>query len=403
MTQIAANLAPEELSPILRRGDAERLAERAGIGEDQAEPIIEHLWEGDHAFRLETVELADEPLIELKDGQAHAQFFLGVMYAKGQGEAEPDADAATDNGRLALCRPQTTPPAGWDRGAHGDSHQFQANTVPHRPQICLGRQSELLSLHKPGSKSGECRMRGNVKRKFQQLAVATVISVVLSTGAIADEGFYVGIGGGLAFVNDTNIKGHTTQQYSSPLDATAEFENGVAISSAVGYSFANGWRVEGELGYRKNDLGDATVRTPGSLVVLLPSGAPAAALTGRQAFEGDISAVTLMANLYYDFDLDGGWKPYVGGGFGLARLSAKAKSEATGATLLDDKDTVFTYKIGIGVGYEIGGSGERPVIVSLDYRYFETENATFTGSLTGTDLDAEQHGHYVGVSLRFGL
>ena len=71
VAQIAANLAPEELSPILRRGDAERLAERAGIGEDQAERIIDHLRDGDHAFRLETVKLADEPLIELKDGEAH--------------------------------------------------------------------------------------------------------------------------------------------------------------------------------------------------------------------------------------------------------------------------------------------------------------------------------------------
>ena len=34
--------------------------------------------------------------------------------------------------------------------AIGNSHQFQANTVPHRPQHCLGRKSKLLSLHKPG-------------------------------------------------------------------------------------------------------------------------------------------------------------------------------------------------------------------------------------------------------------
>ena len=71
VAQIVANLAPEELSPIVRRGDTERLAERTGIGEDQGERIIDHLRDGDHAFRLETVELADEPLIELKDGEAY--------------------------------------------------------------------------------------------------------------------------------------------------------------------------------------------------------------------------------------------------------------------------------------------------------------------------------------------
>ena len=71
VAQIVANLAPEELSPIVRRGDTERLAERTGIGEDQGERIIDHLRDGDHAFRLETVELADEPLIELKDGETY--------------------------------------------------------------------------------------------------------------------------------------------------------------------------------------------------------------------------------------------------------------------------------------------------------------------------------------------
>ncbi len=69
VAQIVANLAPEELSPIIRKANAERLAERAGIGEDQAERVIDHIRAGDHASKLETVELADEPLIELKDGE----------------------------------------------------------------------------------------------------------------------------------------------------------------------------------------------------------------------------------------------------------------------------------------------------------------------------------------------
>ena len=81
------------------------------------------------------------------------------------------------------------------------------------------------------------------------------------------------------------------------------------MSGAVGYGFANGVRIEGELGYRKNDLEKMTVREPGSLVVLLPPGAPPALLKGERAIDGDVSAVTFMANLYYDIDLDAGWKP----------------------------------------------------------------------------------------------
>ena len=32
---------------------------------------------------------------------------------------------------------------------NGNSHKFLANTATHRPQNCLGGQSELLSPHKP--------------------------------------------------------------------------------------------------------------------------------------------------------------------------------------------------------------------------------------------------------------
>jgi len=68
VSRIVDSLSPEELSPIIRRGNAERLSERAGIGEDQAVRIVSHIQDSDYAFKLETVELGDEPFIELKDG-----------------------------------------------------------------------------------------------------------------------------------------------------------------------------------------------------------------------------------------------------------------------------------------------------------------------------------------------
>ena len=69
--RIVAGLAPEELAPMVRGGDTERLAERAGIDAERAGRVIDHLRAGDHATRLETVELADEPLIELLDGETY--------------------------------------------------------------------------------------------------------------------------------------------------------------------------------------------------------------------------------------------------------------------------------------------------------------------------------------------
>ncbi len=56
-----------------------------------------------------------------EQGHAKAQLILGIMYGDGDGVPQDDAEAVK-----------------WSR------------TVPHRPQHCLGRQSELLSPHKPG-------------------------------------------------------------------------------------------------------------------------------------------------------------------------------------------------------------------------------------------------------------
>lgn len=67
-TRISETLSPEELSRIVRKGDATRLAEDGGIAIEQAQRIVGHLQGSDQIGKLETVNLEDEPLIALKDG-----------------------------------------------------------------------------------------------------------------------------------------------------------------------------------------------------------------------------------------------------------------------------------------------------------------------------------------------
>jgi ATPase subunit of ABC transporter with duplicated ATPase domains len=67
-SRIIESVSPEELSRIVRRGDASRLADDGGIAEDQALRVVSHLQESDQIGRLETIDLEDEPLIALKDG-----------------------------------------------------------------------------------------------------------------------------------------------------------------------------------------------------------------------------------------------------------------------------------------------------------------------------------------------
>ena len=68
VARIVDSVSPEELARIVRKGDAARLAEDGGIAEDLARRVISHLQDSEDTSKLETIDLEDEPLIELKDG-----------------------------------------------------------------------------------------------------------------------------------------------------------------------------------------------------------------------------------------------------------------------------------------------------------------------------------------------
>ena len=245
----------------------------------------------------------------------------------------------------------------------------------------------------------------SIIRRVSCLAVAGAIATGFG-GAAAAEGIYAGVGGGLFLPQNSDVTGRQSANFSTTLDATAKPGRGHAFTGAVGYRFADGLRVEGELSYRKMDLKTLNVKEPGGLAVLLPPNqrtVPAAlnALRGTSELDGDVREVALMANLYYDFDLGLDFSPYVVGGIGLNRISVKASGVRQ---FVDDDDTVMAYQFGGGLGYRVGGTDDRPVTISLDFRHFVNSEATFIGKLTGTPFDAKiGHGNYVGIGLRFGL
>ena len=67
--RIVQSATPEELSVLVQRGDAARLAERTGVDEDRSRKVIDALRESELLYRVETVELEDLPKIELLDGR----------------------------------------------------------------------------------------------------------------------------------------------------------------------------------------------------------------------------------------------------------------------------------------------------------------------------------------------
>ena len=286
----------------------------------------------------------------------------------------------------------------------------------------------------PGVPPGMRRF-SNVTKKL--LAAFALMLVASGTSVYAGEGPYVAVGGGVNILNDADVTAQYANPLFTPLNAKTSTDTGYKVKGALGWAFANGFRVEGEISYRKHKLNEINVRSPGAFVLdaynqftRTPQGQGLGLAEGRDNYlalaqanpnnikqtleqatiqqsphplTGDFQALTFKANAFYDIDLGFAWKPYVGGGIGFTKVSVDVSSGSTGNLLVDDSDTVFSYQVGAGVGYEFPLPEGRSVTVSLDYRYFDAGTPTFTGYDSNLDFDASISGNYVGVGLRYGF
>jgi outer membrane protein OmpA-like peptidoglycan-associated protein len=140
----------------------------------------------------------------------------------------------------------------------------------------------------------------------------------------------------------------------------------------LGYAFMNGFRLEGELGHRFNQLQD----TPA-------------------VFDGDVHVWSGMANLFYDFNRGGAIEPYIGIGAGAARVNASANGFGI---QFEDEDTVVAYQALIGAAVSLGEQWD----LDVGYRYFSAADATMEDGVTpADDYDFRQQAVTVGLRYQF--
>lgn len=211
------------------------------------------------------------------------------------------------------------------------------------------------------------------------LAAATALSLPANAAHDTENWprWYVGLSGGVSFLQDTDLSGASVGEASA--DTGAAFTGALGYTPYFGSAFFDNFRIEAELGYRFNDLDNASI---GGVNVPL---------------NGDITAFSYMANLFYDFNNASQWTPYVGGGAGGARVKVDGNS---GLGNTSDSDTVFAYQLMTGVTY---APKSMPFTEwGLGYRYFnasEPEFSTAGGPLKLDDLAS--HNVEVGARFRF--
>ncbi|MGE0152326.1 MAG: OmpA family protein [Reyranellaceae bacterium] len=201
--------------------------------------------------------------------------------------------------------------------------------------------------------------------KFVGLAAA---GLLLAAPALAADpsGFYVGIGGGINYAQDSDVEigfggggGFNVKDVDS--------KTGWAGNAFVGYNFG-GPRLELELAYRNNKVKKGEL--PGD----------------RER----VQSGALMANFIYEFFSDGVVSPYIGAGAGAAFVKGKGQ--------LDDSDFVFAYQGIAGVNVKVSPN----VVLSADYRYFRTADPQLKENGVSADFDYVNHTGMVGLAYRFG-
>lgn len=224
------------------------------------------------------------------------------------------------------------------------------------------------------------------------LASACFMALALSTTAAnADEMVafehrihtpYFSLNGGVNDLDDTEFN------FATGVDVDNEYDSGEVINAELGYNygpfyFVDNVRLGVEVGYSENDIDSHSI-----------GGADQASSTG------DLSALSVLANMYHEFDTQTRFVPYYGLGVGFASIDAENYGVATAPDALEDDDTAFLYQVNVGLDYML----TKQFDMGLRYRYAATDGAEWTGSGAGAearDLDFQSSNYLVNVTYRF--
>ncbi len=208
--------------------------------------------------------------------------------------------------------------------------------------------------------------------KTCKILISALAVLLGATGVAAAQSFYIGAHGGVGIPHDSDA----TSSGAPGVPITVSSNIGYAVGGFVGYDFGTGFRVEGELAYRRNGLDEQS------------------ALGSTFAMQGDSSTLALMANGFYEFGAGSSWTPYVGAGIGMARFSL-IDAGTVGSTPEDNDDTVLAYQFIAGIGYELSPT----LTLFADYRLFGTADPEFTEA-DGDVVETEYMGSTVLVGIR---
>lgn len=259
----------------------------------------------------------------------------------------------------------------------------------------------------------------NYNSKLRLIAAGTAALAAFPTAALAD-GPYVGISAGVSLPGDSKNRGElnsavpATDDFGAipagtPLAWDTNFDTGIAINGQVGYAFNNGFRLEAEGVFSRNNVSDHSGLLVGGANI---DGVDSAVLTRGPANaanptvgaviadgQGRVTNYGLFANVYYDIDTGTAFKPYVGAGAGVQWVDVDFRP--SGIDVGSGTKAGIAYQLMAGASYEITPS----VDLFGQYTYRANGNrADIDLDLLPATLGVQNHQSLItaGVRVKFG-
>lgn len=209
--------------------------------------------------------------------------------------------------------------------------------------------------------------------------MAGVLLLAGPAGGAAAAELYLSAGAGIA--DATNSRFDDT---AVNVDFDVGMPVGVVALGLAPVGRRHGWRFEVEGGYRYND----------AEVVFFDDGRPDLAVDA----DSRLQATTLGANAVYEFDLGRGFRPFVGGGLGLAWVDYEINQYITEVRILEDDATALAYQLIAGLSMSLAPRWD----LSLDYRFWQAPDIELE-DVGGEPFDTDHSIHSAMLSLRYGF
>lgn len=191
----------------------------------------------------------------------------------------------------------------------------------------------------------------------KSLCCVTLFGSMLSSPALAQDasqdGVYVGIHAGANFKHELHgdIVGPGRKD---PFSLSSH--PGFMVGGTLGYRWATGVRVEGEITYRRLANDDVSV------------GSNSGDINGNQ------DSIAFMINGLYDFKLTDRWRPYLGFGIGLSVNGVAVTSLGTPKfDFVNDSSAAFAYQGIAGIDYSLTNN----LSLGLQYKAFGTTGVDY--------------------------